>query len=335
MNNSMKRFLSRNETLVGIILVAFCIFTGFVEPSFFTIGSLFDLSRNAVVIGILAMGLLVVLVSGGIDVSFTAIAAFSMYATTQLLIVTPLGESFLSALLLATLVGFSLGMVNAIFIGLLRLPTLIVTLGTLSLFHGFLLAFIGTKRLTNLPEGMLEFSKSTLVQTIGPDGAIFALPTAVLFLIGSVLLTWFILQRTMLGRGIYALGGSPVAAERTGFNVPKLQFFIYGYVGALAGVAGVIHASLVRIANPSDLVGLVLTVIAAVVIGGARLFGGRGTVIGTVIGVALIVVINNSLILLGIPSYWQRVVIGLLILLGTGVPAFRAKLAERRGGSLE
>ena len=120
------------------------------------------------------------------------------------------------------------------------------------------------------------------------------------------------------------------SARRIGINVRGVQFFIYVYVGVLAGLAGVIHASMARVANPFDLVGLELSVIAAVVLGGARLAGGHGTLTGTILGVALIVLVRNSLIVLGIPATWQSVTIGLLILLGTGLPAWQAKRAAAR-----
>jgi len=129
----------------------------------------------------------------------------------------------------------------------------------------------------------------------------------------------------MLGRGVYALGGSREAAERAGFNISRIEYFIYGFVGLLSGVAGMTFGALNRQANPQDIVGSELNVIAAVVLGGAQLTGGRGTVIGTILGVALVVIMNNSLILIGVPSVWQRVVIGLIILIGTGLPALQAR----------
>jgi simple sugar transport system permease protein len=321
--------LKSNEALVGIIIVAFSIVTGIVEPSFFTLANAFDLLRASIVLGIMAIGVLVVLLSGGIDVSFTAVAAFSMYATT--LFVTSNGLAVHWAVVFAMSIGIGvlLGLVNAVFIGLLRLPTLIVTLGTLSLFRGFLLAFVGNRIINVLPPSMREFSRAPLFRVTSPDGVIFTLPLAFVFLVGVVLVTWFILRRTMLGRAIYAYGGNAEAAERAGFHVLKLKFFVYGYVGGLAGLAGIIHASLARAANPFDLVGLELTVIAATVLGGASIAGGRGTILGTLLGIALIVMISNSLVVLGIPSYWQRVAVGLLILLGIGVPAYQARRSQR------
>jgi len=136
-----------------------------------------------------------------------------------------------------------------------------------------------------------------------------------------------LLNHTMLGRSIYALGGSVESARRIGINVLRIQFFVYVYVGMLAGLAGIIHGSMSRMADPFSLVGQELSVIAAVVLGGARLVGGYGTLTGTLLGVALIVLVQNSLIVVGIPSTWQSVAIGLLILIGTGVPAWQAKKA--------
>jgi simple sugar transport system permease protein len=149
-----------------------------------------------------------------------------------------------------------------------------------------------------------------------------------------VIVVWLLLDYTMLGRGIYALGGAREAAERAGFNVTRIQYFIYATVGLVSGIAGMTFGSLARQANPQDIVGMELNVIAAVVLGGAQLTGGRGTVIGTVLGVILVVIANNSLILIGVPSVWQRVVIGAIILIGTGIPAIQARRAGKRSFGL-
>ena len=326
----LQRILARNETLVAIILVAFCIVTTALEPSFLSLATLFDLLRAGIVTAIFAVGVLLVLASGGIDVSFTAIAAFSMYVGTKAMIAFGMGDSILVAFLVAGVIGLALGLINGFFIASLRLPTLIVTLGTLSVFRGFLLTFVGTQLITAVPAGMRSFSRTMLVRVTAPDGTLVSLPIAFLLVVFVVALTWFLLNRTMLGRSIYALGGAPESALRVGVNVVWVQYFVYAYVGVLSSVAGIVHGSLARVANPFDLVGLELSVIAAVVLGGARLSGGHGTIFGTLLGVALIVVINNSLIVLGIPSTWQSVVTGGLILFGTGAPALRARLAALR-----
>jgi simple sugar transport system permease protein len=324
----MRRLLARNEALVSLILAAFCLGTAWVEPSFLSLSTLFDLLRNGIVTSLFAVGVLLVLASGGIDVSFTAIAAFAMYVGAKAMVAFGMGDSIFVAFLVAGAIGLALGLINGFFIATLKLPTLIVTLGTLNVFRGFLLTFVGTQLITAVPMGMRAFSRTMLIRVTDADGAIVSLPIAFLMVVAVVTLTALILNRTMLGRSIYALGGAPDSALRVGVNVARVQYFVYAYVGALSGVAGIVHGSLARVANPFDLVGLELSVIAAVVLGGARLSGGHGTITGTLLGVALIVVINNSLIVLGIPTTWQNVVTGGLILLGTGAPALRARLAS-------
>jgi len=323
---------SRNETLVAIVVVLFCVVTAFVDSNFLSVPTLFDLLRGAIVMGIFSIGVLLVLISGGIDVSFTAIAAFAMYSATSILVHFKIDIPWPVVFLLSIAIGAALGLLNAIFIAGFRLPTLIVTLGTLSVIRGFLLTFVGSELISNLPASLRSFSRLFVITGTTSDGSFYALPWAFAALVAVIVVTWFLLYRTVLGRTIFALGGSLESARRIGINVRATQVFVYAYVGAISGLAGIIHASLARVANPFDLVGLELSVIAAVVLGGARLAGGYGTITGTLLGVALITVINNSLILLGIPSTWQMVVIGALILIGTGVPAYQAKRAARRAG---
>jgi len=324
----VNRLLRRNETLVAITIVALCLYIGFRNPIFFTVGNIFDLLRSSTVIGIFALGVLIVIVSGGIDVSFTAVAVFSLYSTVKLLNVMAPDAPIWIAFVIAALIGLGLGLINAFFIAQFKLPTLIVTLGTLSMFHGFLLFGIGNQIIRDIPPSMTAFARTNLVQ-VQLDRGVANLHPAIFITIIVAILVWLLLDYTMLGRGVYALGGAREAAERAGFNVNRIQYFIYGFVGLLSGIAGMTYGSLNRQANPQDIVGLELMVIAAVVLGGAQLTGGRGTVIGTILGVMLVVIANNSLILIGVPSVWQRVVIGIIILIGTGLPAIQARRAQK------
>lgn len=326
----MKIDWSRNETLVALVILAFCLLAALSDPRFLSIATLTDLLRGGIVLGIFAVAAMLVLISGGIDVSFTAIAAVTMYVTAMVLNAVLPWLPWWAALGFGMGVGACLGAINGILIAGFGLPTLIVTLGTLSIFRGFMLTFIGQKQITTLPPGMREFGRMMLIRGENADGSFYSLHGAFVVTVLVIVVTWLLLQRTMLGRQIYAIGGSVESARRIGINVRGVQFFIYVYVGVLAGLAGVIHASMARVANPFDLVGLELSVIAAVVLGGARLAGGHGTLTGTVLGVALIVLVRNSLIVLGIPATWQSVTIGLLILVGTGLPAWQAKRAAAR-----
>lgn len=331
----MSNYLRRTETLLAITLAVICIVIGVLNPIFFTAANLFDLLRASIVIGIFAMGSLMVIVSGGIDVSFTAIAAFSMYSASKILIAYYPTAPVWVAIAISALIGLGLGTINAFFISKFNLPTLIVTLATLSMFHGFLLFAIGNDILRNAPPSYTEFARSALMKVPTESGGMASLHPAILITLVVTLGAWLFLDYTMLGRGIYALGGSRDAAERAGFSIPRIQYTIYGLVGLLAGIGGMIFGALNRQPNPQDLVGSELTVIAAVVLGGATLTGGRGTVLGTLLGVTLIVVLNNSLILVGVPSVWQRVVVGAVIIIGTGIPALQAQRALRRGPQAE
>jgi simple sugar transport system permease protein len=131
----------------------------------------------------------------------------------------------------------------------------------------------------------------------------------------------------MIGRSVYAYGADAEAAKRVGFNTGRTMIFVYCTAGALAGFAGLLHSSMIWLANPRDFVGLELDVIAAVVLGGASIFGGRGTVLGTVLGVFILVMIQNSLILMGIDTTWQRVVVGGMLIAAVAVTALRDRRA--------
>jgi simple sugar transport system permease protein len=327
-----RSLLRKNETLVALTIIVLSIIIGIINPVFLTVGNLFDLLRSATVMGIFAMGVLIVIISGGIDVSFTAIAIFAMYSTVRILNANMPDAPIWLAFVISAVIGFGLGLINAFFISRFKLPTLIVTLATLSMYRGLLLFAIGNKIIRDIPPSMTEFSRATLVEVPMASGGVSKLHPAVILTIGVAILVFLLLRYTMLGRGIYALGGSREAAERAGFNISRTQYFIYGFVGLLSGIAGLAYGALNRQANPQDIVGSELDVIAAVVLGGATLTGGRGSVIGALLGVTLVTIMNNSLVLIGIPSEWRRVVIGLIIIIGTGIPAIQAQRNARRIG---
>ncbi|MGF9760157.1 ABC transporter permease [Microvirga sp. 0TCS3.31] len=307
-------FARRPELFTSVLLLALCAFVAAVNPDFISPATLFDIARASVVIGLFALGVFVVLAAGGIDVSFTAIAALSMYSVTKLVVEIVPGLPLIVVFALATSIGLILGLINGLLVHHLRVPSLIVTIGTQYAYRGLLLSFIGTVWITILPPQMDQFGKIGLLTTTSTQGATITLPAFFLILPVVALLTWWILSRTLLGRAIFAAGGSSQVAERLGYNLRTIHLFIFGYAGALAGLAGIVHTCSNRQSNPFDLVGSEIDVIAAVVLGGARITGGTGTVPGVILGVLLVVVINNVLIMAGIPSTWQRVVVGAFIL---------------------
>ena len=321
----MPKIFQQHEFVLFAILVGLCLAIGLVNPAFWELDNLFSILKSSVTPGILALGTMVVLISGNIDISFPAVAACSMYLTT-LLATNVVGVSQFPLLVaVSAILGALLGSINALLVHYVRLPALIATLGTGSLIRGGLLAFVGTRILTELPDSMIAFSKSAVLQVTAADGAPVSLTSSIPIYFSLALLTHLILVHTLLGRGIYALGGAPESARRVGFNIARIQLFIYTFMGFLAGIVGILHASKMRNANPFDLAGIELNVIAAVVLGGTSITGGKGTVFGTLLGVTLLVVLGNSLLLVGLPSVWHKVATGLIIIVSTGMTARQRK----------
>lgn len=305
----------RPETITFIILVAICGAVSIANPAFLQPSTLIDIGRSSVVMGLFALGVFIILAAGGIDVSFTAIAAFTMYSMTVLVQAKLPGLPIAVIMIIATAGGAVLGLINGLLVHHLKVPSLIVTIGTQYLFRGFLLSFIGTVWIMSLPPQMGAFGRLPLLQFESANGATVTLPFYFLALPVAALVTWWILNRTLMGRAIFAVGGNANIASRLGYNLKTIHLFVFGYAGALAGLAGIIHVCANRQANPFDLVGTEINVIAAVVLGGSKITGGTGTVLGTILGVLLIVVINSVLVLVGIPSTSQRLVVGVFILL--------------------
>lgn len=321
----MAAILRRNEFYLLVLFVLLSIVIGSINPGFWSHVNIYTLLKNSVVIGVFSLGVLVVIVSGGIDISFPAFSVFAFYITTKYLVPINYQGTILVPFAMALAIGMVLGFLNAFLISTFRLAPLIVTLGTGSAATGFLRAFVGTGIIPNLPPSMVEFSRFNLTEKNLPDGSMIGLSGSLLIYAGLAFLLWLALNYTTVGRGVYCLGGDPVASLRVGFNNKRLHYYVYGLAGALAGVAGIIHSSLIRQANPRDLEGFEMEVIAAVVLGGASLTGGRGTVLGTILGVVILVLIKSSLILVGIPSDWQKVAVGLVLIVATIITAIRSR----------
>ena len=300
--------------LVAVISVA--------NPEFLTLENALELVSNYAFVGILAAGLLVVLVSGEIDISFIAIATVAQYLMAASIV--RWGGNIAVAFTIAATVGVALGLVNAIVISLLRIPGIVATIATLNIFHGALVFLAAGRWIYNLPAWFRDFGQWKVLQFQRADGTAFGVSVMAAVLMIVVVVTAGLLRYTMLGRSIYATGGNPVAAQRAGLDVVKIRLFVYGYMGLLAGIAGLVHTLDVQTVAPNALVGKELGVFAAVVLGGSRLTGGVGTVRGTVLGVALLAILSNGLTLARVPAAWYQVVIGLVVLVSVTLGAYQA-----------
>lgn len=180
-----------------------------------------------------------------------------------------------------------------------------------------------------MPVCTIEFSKTYWFNMVDATGASYGLHFSVFIMLGIMILTHLILGHTIIGRGVYALGGDSASAQRIGYNLTRIRMFIYGYAGLLAGIAGLIYVSNNRMADPMSFQGEELTVIAAVVMGGTSISGGKGSVLGVFLGLMLTNVINNNLALINVPSYWQKFTFGLLIIFAVLVQSVKAKREAR------
>lgn len=329
----MKKFFSSYETIVLLAIVILGAIITLVNPNFLTLENFLDLLKSYSFMGILAIGVLFVLLSGGIDISFTATATVAMYGMA--VIVNKFGGNMFTAFLIASVIGILLGLLNAVVIHYFKIHSIIATIATLNIYYGLLTVFSGGKWIYALPVWFRDFAQVRVFTLVNKTGGTYGLSVVTFIWILLFILAWVILRYTIIGRGIYALGGNPVSAERVGFSIVKLQLFVYGFMGWLAGVAGVVLTLLVQSVAPNSIVGKELDVLAAVVLGGASLNGGVGTLWGTLLGVILIAVMNNGMTLMRIPAFWYNVIIGLIIVLSVSVSAYQRKKKKNQTVAIE
>lgn len=325
----MNKIIKYQEFFVFIVLLTISIVIGIVNNSFFSISNIYSILKSTTVLGILSIGVLLVIILGGIDVSFPSIATFSMYVSSLIVLKFFPEANVIIIFFIAIILGALCGLINGIFISKYNFPALVVTLGTSGALLGLMYTFIGTRINHKLSPHLIDFGKSTILNYTPSDGITVGLPLGYVIYIIICVFVFFLLKYTMLGRHIHAVGGDQISATRIGIKVKSIKIFVYMFVGILAGIAGVIHSSYLRMANPFELYGTELLVIASTILGGATIGGGRGTVVGTFLGILLITIISNSLILLGVPSYWQKVVIGIFILLSVSLPQIFARYTNK------
>jgi simple sugar transport system permease protein len=319
----MKKLFSSYETFVFLAIVIIAAIITSVNPNFLTLENFLDLLKSYSFIGILAIGVLFVLISGGIDISFTATATVAMYIMA--VIINQYGGNMFTAFLIASVVGIVLGMFNAIIIYFFKIHSIIATIATLNIYYGLLVVFSGGKWIYSLPTWFREFAQVRVFTMTNSTGGEYGLSIITVIWFAMLALAWVILRYTIIGRGIYALGGNPISAQRVGFSILRLQLFVYSFMGWLAGIAGVVLTLLVQSVAPNSIVGKELDVLAAVILGGASLMGGVGTLWGTLLGVILIATMNNGMTLMRIPAYWYDVFIGLIIVISVSASAYQHK----------
>jgi len=317
----MSKMFKKFEFFLFLVIVVLIVFFAFSTENFFTLENLLDLLISYSFLGIMAAGMLVVLISGGIDLSFTAIATVAQYIMA--IIIIDYSGNLFSAFLVAGIIGIVLGGTNALLIYYLKVPAMIITIATLNLFYGFTIFITRGRWIYNFPDW---FNQSQNVFSFtAADGTYYGIPLPVILLVLVFILTHIILKYTILGRKIFAMGGNIEAARRAGFNILGLTIFVYSYIGFLSGIGSVGQALILHSVQPNAIVGRELEVIAATVLGGASLAGGAGSVLGTAMGVALLAIVWNGLTIMGVSPYWHKVIIGLIIICSVGINAYNRK----------
>lgn len=325
-----KNIVSKSEFILFAVIAVYCVFVSFINNQFLSFSTIFDFLRSSSGTLIVAMGVLVVLLSGGIDISFMAVSLFGGYTTVYTMIHCGINNIFF-AFAFAIIIGITLGLFNACIIHGLKLPTFIATLGTQNIFHAVMTTCISDKTYGAgvMPSSISAFGSAQMF-SIETAFGIMGLSYFIIPAVISVVLTWFIIYKTMLGRGIVALGNSEESALRAGFNPLVIRLFVYSFMGALAAVMGVVYVAQVNAAYPNALIGNELMVIASVVIGGAKISGGKGKLLGSILGVLIIYLLNSTLILIGLSASWNKFFVGAIILISIAVTSYQDRVKNRK-----
>ncbi|MEA4945676.1 MAG: ABC transporter permease [Propionicimonas sp.] len=322
MIQQLRRLSSRRESVIAAVILGIAIIVGCISPHFFTAANLLNIVSGNVVPAVLALGMAVVLVPAHIDVSVGAqlalvavvIGDLTIAAVQQSVVMNPV-----SVLLLGLVVGAVLGAINGVFVAWVRLPAIIVTLGMSSILRGLLFATTNGSWSSGIPTWMTD------QQVHGPLG----IPTVLWVLLVVAVALWLFIHHTTTGRDILAVGGNREAALRLGVKVARTDFLVFVIMGALSGLAGVLYLFQMGSAQPGAAVGIEMSAIAAAILGGASVLGGRIHIGGTLLGVLLLGVIENALVLSGVPVYWQDLVSGLIV-----VVAITAAVVQDRASRL-
>lgn len=313
-------FVARFGALFGLTILIIVLWIA--SPTFMTFSNWSNIARQTVVNALLAIGLLLAIITAGIDLSVGSVLALSMSALALLTI--KWGVNQYVAILACLLIGLLMGAINGLMLTKMHLPhPFIATLGTLNIARGLALVITGAS-----PISGFDRAGANVVPLLGA-GSIGPIPIAFIVVLVVYVAFHILLQRTVIGRHIYAVGGNIVSARLSGVNVDRTLLTVYSLSGLMAGLAALMLAGRTNSGYPTAAAGAELDAISAVIIGGASFFGGVGTVWGTAIGVVLIAVLRNGLVLLRVPIEWQTVVIGLVIILAVYVDVLRQRSGQR------
>lgn len=294
--------LQKIAPFIGLILIIVIITA--LNPGFLSVSNLMNVLRQVSINALIAFGMTFVILTGGIDLSVGATLALTGAVTAGMM---ASGIDPIFAMLLGLLLGAVLGAINGFIIAKGKVAPFIATLATMTIYRGLTLVYTDGRPISGLGD-------SLTFQMLG-KGYFLGIPVPVVTMIISFGILYFILKKTTFGRRVYAVGGNEEASILSGINADRIKIYVYSLLGLLAALASLILTSRLNSAQPTAGEMFELDAIAAVVLGGTSLTGGRGWIVGTLIGALIIGVLNNGLNLIGVPSFFQQVVKGAVILL--------------------
>lgn len=308
-----------NEHL-GLLVVVFasCVGLTILSPNFLTQNNLLDVGRQISFTGIIALAMTMVIISAEIDISVGSALAFDS-ALFGILVAHhgwPIWSATVAVLVLGTVIGLGAGLVRA----LLNVPSFIVTLALFSALSGMALLLTDSTPVPILDEGFARLG----------NGSLLGIPVPLLIMGALFAVFWVMASRTQFGRSVYAIGGNPDAARLSGIRVAAVRTILFGLTGLLAAFSGILQTSQLGAGNPTIGQGVEFAVITAVIVGGASLYGGRGSLVGTMLGVVFIGIVNNGMVLMGVNSYAQYVANGAIVLLAVMISTVGPKLRLSR-----
>ena len=308
----VRRVFSFRESTILVPLILIIVVVGLINPVFFSYYNFISVARAVSLTAIVAMGMTFILVAREIDLSVGSILGLAS-CTTGLVLVH--GAPVPVGIIVGISTGLVVGLLNGLMTVRLRIPSFIVTLGMMYVGRGAVYVITMGRPIYPMPQAM---------QDIGV-GKIGLIPNAVYILAVLAVLSHFILNRTVFGREVRAVGGNPEAARVTGINSDRVRILVFLFTGFCAGVAGVLILGRLNSAEPGAGVALELTVIASTIIGGTSMFGGYGTIIGTIIGTILTGILVSALVLLHIPAYYEQVVVGIIIIFAVTLDQYQRR----------
>ena len=297
-----KELLSKLGPFIGLVLLM--IVLTFLNPSFLTVDNLFNILRQVSISALIAFGMTFVILTGGIDLSVGSTLALTGAVAATLLAA---GTDPILAMAAAIGLGFILGAINGLIITKGKVAPFIATLATMTIYRGLTLVYTDGRPISGLGD-------SLAFQLFG-KGYFLGIPVPVVTMILAFVLLYFILHKTTFGRRVYAVGGNEEASKLSGINPDRVKIAVYAITGMLAAISALIITSRLNSAQPTAGESYELDAIAAVVLGGTSLTGGKGWIFGTLVGALIIGVLNNGMTLIGVSSFFQQVVKGIVILL--------------------